>query len=490
MKRLLSVLIVLLLGAVTSAQTTVTDDMLTEFEQLVADEMAYFDIPGVAIAVIQGDEVIYAQGFGLRDVEAGEPFTTETQFRIGSTTKSMTSLLMAQMVDEGLLTWDTPVTDLFPDFTTADPELAAQITVRDLMGMDTGLVSNTLSSLQWVDWDINSLLSDIGMMTIGGDFGDFYSYNNEVYALAGYAAVASNGSEPTLDNYVALLESNVFDAIGMESAIITDDMSQLSDNYAESYEMGLFTGELSRMINPPIAFIAPAGGVWVNIEDMARYVITQMNGGVTPEGERIVNAETLAETWQPGVLLGDESPLMENTAYGMGWVSQTYAGVPVLFHDGGWAGYSTQMFTLPEDELAIIIFTNGSYGSLFGNMLNYAFVELVHDLEPQSVAQFHAVMDDINSQISQIQTFISLDLGDVSAYVGEYEGGWTVEQREGDTLWLTGHGWEFQLAYFALLDQYMVINNGGLGTTLTLDGETLSILISETETVDFAKLDS
>ncbi|MBI5959998.1 MAG: beta-lactamase family protein, partial [Chloroflexi bacterium] len=112
--------------------TPTSADLLTQFEALIQSEMAYYHIPGAAVAVIQDGEVIYSQGFGSRNVATGDPFTPQTQFRIGSTTKSMTSLLVAQLVDEGKLSWDTPVTEIYPDFQTSDPELTAQLTLRDL----------------------------------------------------------------------------------------------------------------------------------------------------------------------------------------------------------------------------------------------------------------------------------------------------------------------------------------------------------------------
>jgi len=483
LRRMLLVLVsimLLLSFTVVSAQTPITDDMLTEFENLIESEMDYFNIPGAAVAVIAGDEVVYAQGFGVRDLASGEPFTTETQFRIGSTTKSMTSLIIAQLVDEGALTWDTLVTDLFPDFQTADPDLTAKLTVGDLMGMGTGLVSSQTDGLYWGDWDVDSILNAIANMKIGGEFGEFYAYNNEVYALSGYAAVLASQLEPTLESYKALMQERVFDPIGMSSAIITEDTTLLSDNYSESYETGLLSGEPTLMGNPPIGVIAPAGAVWTDIEDMAQYVITQMNGGVTPDGTRIVSAESLAETWEPGVLLEFDAPGIENTTYGKGWVLQTYHDIPIRYHDGGWAGYSTQMFILPADDVALIVFANSTEGALFGTALNYAFVERVHDLEPAAVETTHELTEQTRAQIEQARAVISTDVGDVSAFVGTYDNGWTVELRDDDTMWVSRGAWAFQAAYLTQLQQYILITGGAGGALVSFEknGDTLTMVVN------------
>mgnify|MGYP001411196846 CR=1 FL=1 len=481
LKFLSMVLSVFLFVMTASAQTQplVTDEFLAQFEQLVRDEMVHYEIPGVAIAVIAGDEVVYAQGFGLRDIENELPFTTQTQFRIGSTTKSMTSMLIAQLVDEGLITWDTPVTDLFPTFQTSNAELTAQITIRDLMGMNTGLISSPLDGLTWDLWDIDALLGAISKMQIGGDFREFYSYNNEVYALGGYAGVVASDLDATLDSYKTLMQTRIFDPIGMTSAIITDDVSLLSEDYAQSYEKSLMTGEASLMPNPPIHFVAPAGAVWTNLEDMAKYVITQMNEGIAPDGTRLVSQENLSQTWQPSVKIEGEPAGIENTAYGMGWVTQTYQGVSVRYHDGGWAGYSTQMVILPEDDVALIIFANASHGGLFGNMLNYAFIELLHGFEPSAVETAHGMWDATLAGFQQAQALVTTEItDDMAAYLGTYEGDWVLEQREDGSLWLNRGAWEFQLGFISTMGMYAIVNNGGAGALVTFEMDGDAVVLS------------
>ena len=475
------------------AQTSSPDELLSQFEQIITEEMDFYDVPGAAVAVISGDEVIYAQGFGLRDVESGDPFTTETRFRIGSTTKSMTSMLIAQLVDEGLLTWDTPVTDILPDFRTADPALTEQIAVRDLMGMATGLISQDMTLFNWQWWDIQDLYDSVATMPIDGEFRNTHFYNNEVYALAGYIATTVSGLEPTEANYAALLQSYLFEPIGMDSAISTDDLSQLGDNYAHSYEPDLLgeTGDFRRMIDPPTALMAPAGAVWTNIEDMARYVITQMNGGVTQEGTRIVSEENLAETWQPGASVEFGTDDFENVAYAMGWITQTYRGVPMRWHNGGWVGYGTQMAIFPESDTALIVFSNSSLGGAFNDALVYTFAELWHGLDVQAVEASRGNFTDILSQLNRIRQYISsepIDAIRVEPFIGTYEGDWVVDMRDDGSLWVTHGAWEFQMVYMAMLGQYFVINNGAMGTQINFEseGDTINMVIQLGEN-DFAR---
>lgn len=458
----------------------VTDELLASFTSLIESEMAYFHIPGMAATVVADGEIVYAQGFGVRDLESGAPFTPETRFRIGSTTKSMTALIVAQLVDEGLLSWDTLVTDILPDFATVDPALTATMTVRDLMSMATSLESDALQGFNWGEWSVSDLLGAVAGQRQVGTYRQHYAYNNEVYALAGYAAVAAAGEVPSLGAYTALVQERVFDPIGMASSIITDDTGQLGDNFAQPHSIPLIdeTLTLARTINPPIAVVAPAGGVWSTVGDMGRYLITQMNGGVTPDGQRIVSAESLAETWIPGAAIpSDALPLpLENMAYGMGWVTLSYQGIPVRYHYGGWTGYFTQMIVFPDANVGLILFANSTTGALSNEALAYGFGELLYGLEPQVVEVVHSLYNATRVQIGMARTMIpetTLDAETAAPLLGEYDGGWSVTLRDDSTLWLLQSGWEFQVVSFPVAGEnaFLVVNNGAEGTLVIFDME-------------------
>src|SRR5215207_1226267 len=122
--------------------TTLYDATLRGFEIDVEAALQTFRVPGASVALVQGDEIIFNRGFGVRDLASGEPVTPRTRFRIGSITKSMTALLLATLVDEGVLAWDDRVVDLWPDFAAPTPELTQTLRVRDLLGMASGMAES------------------------------------------------------------------------------------------------------------------------------------------------------------------------------------------------------------------------------------------------------------------------------------------------------------------------------------------------------------
>jgi CubicO group peptidase (beta-lactamase class C family) len=195
------------------------------FDAAVQTAMSTFDMVGAAVAVVSADGILHAQTFGVRDRASGAPVTPATLFRVGSTTKSMTSLLLATFVDEGLVDWDQPVIDLWPDFRAPTEALTTSLRLRDLLGMDSGLGEPPAVELHFGDPDALGLLRSIAVLPILGPPGTQYFYNNTVYAAAGYLPPLRQGVAPEelQAAYAQLLQERVFGPAGMDGAHLGDD---------------------------------------------------------------------------------------------------------------------------------------------------------------------------------------------------------------------------------------------------------------------------
>lgn len=464
---------------------TATEDMLAQFEVMAQEELDYFQIPGAAIAVVQDNEIVYARGFGVRDLETGAPFTTETQMRICSTTKSMTSMMIASLVDDGLLNWDTPVTELLPQFATPSAALTTRLTVADLMSMETGLVATQPDAMYWDEMtSVDDLLAIIAHQRLANDLHAQYSYNNEVYASVGYASVAAAGLPVTLDSYRQLMQERIFTPIGMQSAIITDDHRFLSDNYAQSYGYSLHNGTVQPSLNidAPESLVSPAGGVWINIEDMARYLMTQISGGVTPDGRRIVSEESLSWTWHPGQAVMDHSPLLGDLYYAMGWVIAQDAAPPYRTHSGGWKGYRTLMMVFPEANAGLIVFMNSMGADLLQNALGENFGQLLYGLPPSGFSGARAQFDRTQQQLQHLAASVAstqVDSVAVAPLLGAYEHSWTLELRDDNTLWLVRPNWSFSVLPLPGNAGYVGGNSELLGASINFEanGSEIALVI-------------
>ncbi len=430
----------------------VTDELLAEFEKDFQEEMQTYNVPGSAVAIVQNGEIVYAKGFGVRSLETNEPVTTSTVFRVGSTTKAMTSMMIATLVDEGILNWDTPAVEIYPDFKLPTDELTQSVTVRELMGMGTGLGSS-IPSPYWDEYSATDLLAALATFPILGKKGETYFYNNEVYASAAYiAALATKpGEKDLLEVYKALMQERVFDPIGMDSAALSDDPASVSDDYSASYTFSLAGGTEATELVPYAAIntVAPAGAVVTNVVDMARFLITQLNEGVNPEGERVVSAENLKETWRGQTKTGEVLPgASEDMVYAMGWLNEHYDNVEIIWHNGGWDGFISEMVMLPEAKTGIVILSNSSTGGVFNLVMRYKFIELLYGMEPNLSKQVAALLQQQIEELSKNAAMFpssQVEAEAVQAYLGNYEHGWRLEHRDDGTLWLLRPGWELQL---------------------------------------------
>jgi len=293
--------------------------------------MAEDGIPGAAVAIVQGDDIILEKGFGLRDVENSLPVTSDTLFHIGSTNKSMTAMMIATLVDQGVFDWDTPVVEIYPDFELSSPEATEQVTIQHLLSMQSGIPDDAEDDFD-IDYavaeDVFDYVADVDLL---GMPGDEFSYSNLSASLAGYLGVIATEEEPSnlYDGYASLLQTQILDPIGMETAVIRVTDAQKNPNYGKSYI-------LDSAGNPRVAeredydedALAPSGTLKASVADMALYISTQLNRGVAPNGTRVVSEENLTETWKPQ---------LEN--YGMGWEVSKYEGVTLIAHEGSFDNY-------------------------------------------------------------------------------------------------------------------------------------------------------
>jgi CubicO group peptidase (beta-lactamase class C family) len=410
--------------------------MLADFEDYVRAAMEEYSITGAAVAIVQdGGQSTYLGTFGMTGQDSGQPVDSETRFMIGSTTKSMTVLLMAQLVDKGLVNWNTPVTDVLPEFALIDPEATSQIRVRDLFNMSSGVPRYDLPRhlFSLTAQDTFYWLNRIPLVSKPGED---WNYNNFTVTAGGWLAAVLTGTPYDADletAYADLMQSRVFDPIGMERATFDCDAAFADPNHAVPYGFNIVEGELTFdevpdfMVERDVAPIAPASGVWASIEDMAKYVAFYMNDGVAEGGERLVSSENLK------VAHTSEIKIADGVGYGLGWYVIDLYGQPLLWHGGNTPGFTTDMSFLPEGDLGIIVLSNRDIVTSFTDSLVAYILEKAFDLEHTPAEQYLQQDTALKNMVQElIAGFQPVDVTTVdAAYTGEYEFGLTA-RVEGD----------------------------------------------------------
>jgi CubicO group peptidase (beta-lactamase class C family) len=172
-------------GATPGTAGRLSDALLRGFTDDIEQALETFQVPGAAVALVQGREISLARGFGLRDLASGAPVTPRTRFRVGSVTKSMTALLLATFADDGVVGWDDRVVDHWPHFRAPTVELTHTLRLRDLLGMGSGIAESSDLALPVVEFfmmagDVSArdALRRVADLPVIAAPGAAYSYNN------------------------------------------------------------------------------------------------------------------------------------------------------------------------------------------------------------------------------------------------------------------------------------------------------------------------
>lgn len=413
---------------------TLTGDRLTRFDVHAAATLAELGIPGASIAVVQDGEVVFAQGFGVREQGRPEPVTAETLLRIGSVTKSFSSLLAATLVDAEKLDWGTPLVDLLPEFAVADPALTPRLTVADAFSAATGLPRRDLEIiLNGDEHTAEGTVASIAQLPLTAPYGTTFQYNNQLVGAGGFAAaVADNGlNVDFLHTYEIALRTRVLDPIGMASTTLSIDDVVASGNHATPHGAGS-AGELQPLplLDDTLWLdsVAPSGGLWSNATEMARYLQTELGRGINPDGTRVVSVVNLERTWQPGIELPPVTGLPSELAaaaahYGLGWILGDYGGQRLVWHSGGTLGFTALAAFLPDAGLGVVTLTNGSglASSLFTSSVQFQLLEVVFDLPAMFDWKLLPVLAQSDQGWSeQAKSLGEIDAAAVGGHLGSY----------------------------------------------------------------------
>ena len=449
-------------------------ELLAEFEAYVEQTRDFLNVPGVAVAIVQGGEIVYAKGFGVKEIGSDDPVTADTVFTIGSLGKAMTSMMVASLVDDGLIEWDTPLVEVMPQFRLSDEQATQQITLREALGMTTGLpyLGPVLFLSGLPPEDYVEYLADV---PLAAPPGESYVYQNEMYSVGAYAATMAAGAEygeNLYSTYTDLMQERVFDPLGMTSATFSAQEAAASPDHATPHFQSLNAtlAETGFDVTPThymdLDTIAPAGTARMSAPDVGRFLITMLSGGVAPDGSRAISAENLAETWT-GQISKEPVPHLEQASYGMGWNAATYQGIPLVTHDGNLGGFASDMAFITEADTGIVVLTNADYfGLTLRTQVQFRLIEMLLGIEPfidfidegfsEGMASYLSQLSDGYSQLAAI------DPETVAPFLGSYdvEGEpYTVELCD-DRLWVSLGEWDHVELLAAPDGSYAAISGG------------------------------
>ena len=334
---------------------------LEGLDAYIAQGMTDWEVPGLAIAVVHGDSVVFARGYGLRELGGSDPVDEHTLFAIASTSKAFTTGALGMLVDDGRIGWDDAVTAHLPGFKLADPHVTREITIRDLVTHNAGLERH---DQLWISapFDRDEILRRARHIPRANGFRERYGYNNIMYITAGEVVGAAAGT--SWDDF---LEARVFGPLGMARSTTRTAVVDARSNVSASHNRH----EGRPQVTPRRDYdnIGGAGAVFSSAREMAEWVRLHLNGG-EHTGRRLIEEETIREMLSPQTVMPMDGtfrnrfPGTQSRAYGLGWYLQDYHGTPLVHHSGSINFTRTHVGMLPEHGVGVVVMTNLSSSNL------------------------------------------------------------------------------------------------------------------------------
>ena len=340
-------------------------------ERFVEEQRARWEVPGCAVGVIHGGEVVLRAGFGTRTLGADEPVSSKTIFPIGSTTKSFTAAAAGTLVDDGLLEWDKPLREYIPEFAMHDPVASERITLRDLLSHRSGLPRHEFVWLGHPERTRADFVRRLRHLQLSADIRQRFQYTNLGYIAVGHLIDVVAGM--TWEEFVS---TRLLKPLAMDRSNLSIEETKVGNDVARPHEKR--DGVIVEIPYRDLSHIGPAGGINSCIDDMLSYVRAHL----APGEDGPVSAAAAAEMHAPQIMIPEDKTFPESTrfGYGLGWLVGQYRGHRIVEHNGGVDGFLTDCMMLPDDGIGIVVLTN--YWSPMGSCIAYrAFDELL-GLEP------------------------------------------------------------------------------------------------------------
>jgi CubicO group peptidase (beta-lactamase class C family) len=338
--------------------TAAVDAALEHLDADVTSVMERSGVPGLAVAVVHDGEVVFAQGYGVRELGRPEPVDADTVFQLASVSKSVGSAVMASMVGDGVISWDEPVRSGDPGFTLSDPWVSEHVTYADLYAHRSGLPGHIGDVLEDVGYDRAEVIERLRDVPLDS-FRASYHYTNFGLTAAADAAATLAGT-----TWEQASEERLYEPLGMTSTSSTFEAFMARPNRASGHVPVAEDSTEWRVTDEqrePDAQ-SPAGGVSSSVNDLARWMQLEIDGG-SFDGEQVIDAEAIAETHVPQIV--SRAPTGPNDRagfYGLGFnVGYDAAGRVRLGHSGAFAlGAGTAFAMYPGEGLGIVVLTNGA----------------------------------------------------------------------------------------------------------------------------------
>ncbi|MEM7369592.1 MAG: serine hydrolase [Bacteroidota bacterium] len=397
-----------------------------EIDAYIATAMDIWQVPGLAIAIVNRDSILYAKGYGILDLRDTLPVDANSLFAVASNTKAFTATAIGLLVQEGKIDWDDKLLDYLPHFQLHDPVATRKLTVRDLLCHRVGHATWG-GDLTWYGstYDRDEVVRRIRYQEAHDEFRTSYGYSNLMFLLAGEVIEVVTGQ-----SWDAFIEERFFDPLEMSRSNTSVRRLESLDNVATPHSYRL--GDIFPVSYRNVDNVGPAAAINSSVTDMGHWLQLQLNRG-TYNKQNIVRPSIIAETHTSHTLrplsqtFRSLYPHTHFRTYGLGWGKMDYHGNLLISHTGGMDGMYSYTGFIPEKNLGVVVLSNRDNHSLHTAIPLYVFDQLLkhprRDWSRIFFDQFRSKEQTARKEASELEKDKEWAQPTLSApaYLGQYE---------------------------------------------------------------------
>ena len=343
--------------------------ILIQFEQEVNKGMNEWQIPGMAVALVQDDEVIFSKGFGVKTLGGNDPVDEMTIFQIGSTSKAFTAASMAILVDEGKVKWSDKVVEHFPYFQMYDSWVTREFMIEDLLAQHSGMPAYAGDLQAFVGFDRAHIIDSLRYIKPVSSFRSEFAYVNNLFLVAG--RIIEKYTNKSWEDSISEL---ILKPLSMSDT--SADVESLVNGKNVAVPHNVQDGKVTALPKDlKWSYIyGPAGGINSNVVDMSKWLRLHINDGMH-NGKQLVSKESMNFMHSPKTIAKSAAKAGLAMYYCESWVYEDLWPYPMIWHNGETSGFHTMLAFWPDAKIGIVVLAN-----MVPNKLAEALAKIFNDL--------------------------------------------------------------------------------------------------------------
>ncbi|WP_262886463.1 serine hydrolase [Psychroflexus maritimus] len=407
MKNLILILTLFIYSLNISAQEQSLPIFITDsLDTYIGRGMKDWKIPGLSVAIVKGDSVVYLKGFGVTNIESNEFVNENTLFMIGSNTKAFTATSLSILEESTEFKLTDNVQNWMPEFHLRDSLANTAVNIIDLLSHRIGFETFQGDFTYWASsLSRAEVIQKMSLIEAPYSFRTKWGYCNAAYVTAGELIpriINRSWEETVKDSILSPLSMN-------RTLLLTEELENAS-NTAKPYT--LIDNELVEISVAKINNLAPAGSMSSSAKDMTQWLFAQLNNGKI-NGEQVISAKGIQGIRNPSSILGIDPRNNQEThfyLYGMGLMINDRDGKLVYSHTGGVDGFLSSVMFIPEEKLGIVVLTNTDQNEFFQDLtyeIRDAFLSLPYqDYSKKSLERFNQNKTDESKRIDSLKNVV------------------------------------------------------------------------------------